>query len=285
MPVCTLHSMGWMVTSLYSILSKISISPFSRPLGTRLSLYCIASSYSSSMFHCLWSVVCMYFFLLYDVGFFSQLKFAEIYRKETEFADFITHLHLLLHIATLDIEALLPWHQFTYSALVPDGRLAIQRAQIVVLQMFGDNFVQNCRDTSDNCWYISLIVKCRFSRMMRFTFCFNASVMTEGRPDLSAPWTSVRNRLQQVFGEFHWVKDFRLQKPNMPRTSQSAGFDMGTFIVTTRYIHNVEKFTAQLQQATIYTRMNTPNDSSGTMMQLRWSYAQRVASRDPNTGQ
>ena len=71
----------------------------------------------------------------------------------------------------------------------------------------------------------------------------------------------------------------------MPRTSQSAGFDMGTFIVTTRYIHNVEKFTAQLQQATIYTRMNTPNDSSGTMMQLRWSYAQRVASRDPNTGQ
>jgi len=29
-----------------------------------------------------------------------------------------------------------------------------------------------------------------------------------------------------------------------PRTSQSAGFDIGAFIVTTRYIHNVKKFTA-----------------------------------------
>ena len=27
-------------------------------------------------------------------------------RKETEYAGFITHLHLLLHIVTLDIEAL-----------------------------------------------------------------------------------------------------------------------------------------------------------------------------------
>jgi hypothetical protein len=29
-------------------------------------------------------------------------------RKETEYAGFITHLHLLLHIVTLDIEALVP---------------------------------------------------------------------------------------------------------------------------------------------------------------------------------
>ena len=29
-----------------------------------------------------------------------------------------------------------------------------------------------------------------------------------------------------------------------PRTSQSAGFDIGAFIVTTRYTHNVKKFTA-----------------------------------------
>jgi hypothetical protein len=36
------------------------------------------------------------------------------------------HLHLLLHIVTFDIEALVPWHQFTYSLLVPDGRRAIQ---------------------------------------------------------------------------------------------------------------------------------------------------------------
>ena len=49
----------------------------------------------------------------------------------------MTHLHLLLHIVTLDIEALVPWHQFIYSLLIPDGRLAIQpvrgtqRAQIL----------------------------------------------------------------------------------------------------------------------------------------------------------
>jgi len=29
-----------------------------------------------------------------------------------------------------------------------------------------------------------------------------------------------------------------------PRTSQSAGFDISAFIVTTRYTHNVKKFTA-----------------------------------------
>ena len=29
-------------------------------------------------------------------------------RKETEYAGFITHLHLLPHIVTLDIEALVP---------------------------------------------------------------------------------------------------------------------------------------------------------------------------------
>jgi hypothetical protein len=48
-------------------------------------------------------------------------------RKEKEYAGFITHFRLLLHIVTLDTEALVvPWHQFTYSLLVPEGRLAIQ---------------------------------------------------------------------------------------------------------------------------------------------------------------
>ena len=48
----------------------------------------------------------------------------------------MTHLHLLLHIVTLDIEALVvPWHQFIYSLLVPDGRLAIQPVQDSVLQV------------------------------------------------------------------------------------------------------------------------------------------------------
>ena len=48
----------------------------------------------------------------------------------------MTHLHLLLHLVTLDIEALVvPWDQFTYSLLVPDGRLAIQAIHDSVLQV------------------------------------------------------------------------------------------------------------------------------------------------------
>ena len=48
----------------------------------------------------------------------------------------MTHLHLLLHIVTLDIEALVvPWHQFIYCLLVPDGRLAIQPVHDSVLQV------------------------------------------------------------------------------------------------------------------------------------------------------
>jgi len=33
----------------------------------------------------------------------------------------------------------------------------------------------------------------------------------------------------------------------MPHTSQSAGFDIGAFIVTTRYTHNVKKFAASTE--------------------------------------
>ena len=48
----------------------------------------------------------------------------------------MTHLHLLLHIDTLDIEELVvPLHQFIYSLLVPDGRLAIQPVHDSVLQV------------------------------------------------------------------------------------------------------------------------------------------------------
>ena len=107
----------------------------------------------------------------------------------------ITHLHLLLRVVTLDTEALVvPWHQFTYSLLVPEGRLDILwycKCSVTISYT-------TVWDTSGHCSYTSLIVKCRFSRMMRFTFCFNASVMTEGRPDLSASWTSVRPFLNIV---------------------------------------------------------------------------------------
>ena len=104
-------------------------------------------------------------------------------RKETEYTGFITHLHLRLHIVTVDIEALvLPWHQFTYSLLAPEGRLA-QRAQIFRYCKCSVTIpYTTVRDTSGHCSYTSLTVKCRFSRMMRFTFCFNGSVMTRGSP-------------------------------------------------------------------------------------------------------
>ena len=115
-------------------------------------------------------------------------------RKETEYAGFITHLHLLLHIGTLDIEALVVlWHQFTYSLLVPDGRRATQRAQILRYCKCSVTIsYTTVQDTYGHCSYTLLILKCRFSLMMRFTFCFNASVMTEARPDFWASWTSVR---------------------------------------------------------------------------------------------
>ena len=45
-----------------------------------------------------------------------------------------------------------------------------------------------------------------------------------------------------------------------PHTSQSAGFDIGAFIVTTCYTHNVESSLHQLHQITIYTLLNTPYD-------------------------
>jgi len=45
-----------------------------------------------------------------------------------------------------------------------------------------------------------------------------------------------------------------------PRTSQSAGFDIGVFIVTTRYTYNVKKFAAPTTPVTIYTLLNTPHD-------------------------
>ena len=42
------------------------------------------------------------------------------------------HLHLRLHIVTMDIEAVVvPRKKFTYSLLVPDGRLPIHRVALI----------------------------------------------------------------------------------------------------------------------------------------------------------
>ena len=147
----------------------------------------------------------------------------------------------------------------------PPGHRGTQRAQILLYCKCSLTIsYTTVRDTSGHCSYTSLIVKCRFSRMMRFTFCFSASVMSEDRPDLSASWTSVRPFLNIVH-HFRTLAAFITCSPLTatsfrcislgltfpacknritPRTLQSAGFDIGAFIVTTRYTHNVKKFAA-----------------------------------------
>ena len=202
----------------------------------------------------------------------------------------MTRLHLLLHIVTLDIEALVvPWHPFTYSVLVPDGRLAIQPVHDWYWKCSVTISYTTVRDTSGHCSYTSLIVKCRFSRMMGFTFCFNASVMTEGRPDLSASWTSVRSFVNIVHHfrtlaafitcspytatSLRWISlglTFSACKNRItPRTSQSAR-SLSQPVTLTSWKSSLH----QLHQGTIYTLLNTPSDSSGTMKQLRGLYAQ-----------
>jgi len=98
--------------------------------------------------------------------------------------------------------------------MVPEGRLG-QRAQILRYCKFSVTIpYTTIRDTSGHFSYTSLIVKCRFSRMMRFTFCFNASVITEGRPDLSASWTSIfmylKRKLYQCNPSIYFNKQSRV---------------------------------------------------------------------------
>ena len=134
----------------------------------------------------------------------------------------------------MDIEKLVVlWHQFTYSLLVPEGR-GTQSAQILrYCKRSVTISYTTVRYTSRHCSYTSLSVKCRFSRMVRFTFCFNASVMTEGRPDLCVmnicslipkhcASFSDTGRVHNMFAidcnkssvNFTWSNLFRLQKPH-----------------------------------------------------------------------
>jgi hypothetical protein len=99
---------------------------------------------------------------------------------------------------------------------------------------------------------------------MRFSFCFNASVMTEGRPNFSASWTFVRPTVH-IMHHFRTLAAFITCSPYTatslwwisqgltfsacknritPRTSQPAGFDISAFIVSTYHTHNVKKFAA-----------------------------------------
>ena len=58
----------------------------------------------------------------------------------------------------------------------------------------------------------------------------------------------------------------------MPRTSQSAGFDISAFIVSTYHTHNVEKFAAWTAPGNC--PHSTEHTTSAKMKQLRGLYAQ-----------
>ena len=122
------------------------------------------------------------------------------------------------------------WHQFTYSLLVPEGCLAILRyCKCSVTISY-----RTVRDTSGHCLYTPLIVKCRFSRMMWFTFLLQCVCDDRGSPwSLSvmnicspipkhcAPFSDTA-RVHNTFAidcnkssvNFTGSNVFRLQKPN-----------------------------------------------------------------------
>ena len=90
----------------------------------------IPVAYGQFICRCCWS------FIYYEGHLESKERFAIrrclliIGKKQN--MQVLWHLHLLLHIVTLDTEALVvPWHQFIYSLLVPDGRLAIHRVALI----------------------------------------------------------------------------------------------------------------------------------------------------------
>ena len=149
------------------------------------------------------------------------------------------------------------------------------------------------RDTSGYCSYTSLIVKCRFSRMMRFTLqcvCddrgspWSLSVMNicSPIPEHFSPFSDT-GRVNNMFAidcnkssvNFTGSNVFRLQNPD-----HASHRTVGGIWYRRVHCHNPlhsqrEKSSLhQLHQVTIYTLLNTPNDWSGTMKQLRGLYAQ-----------
>jgi hypothetical protein len=126
------------------------------------------------------------------------------------------------------------WHQFTYSLLVPEG-CGNQHAQILRYWKCSVTIsYTTVRDTSGHCSYTSLIVKCRFSRMMWFTFFLQCLCDDRGSPrSLSVmnicspipkhcPPFSYTGRVHNMFAidcnkssvNFTGSNVFLLQKPN-----------------------------------------------------------------------
>ena len=215
--------------------------------------------------------------------------------KETEYAGFITHLHLLLHIVIVDIESLvIPWHQFIYSLLVPDGRLAIQPVRDWYCKCSADNFVHNC--TRHFRTLFVYFANCEMSILSNYAI---HSLLQSVCDDKGSPWSlsvvhicspirkhcapfSDTGRIHNIIAidrnkssvNFTGSNVFRLQKPN-----HASHLTVGGTWYWRVHCHNPlhsawKRSLHQLHQATIYTLLNTPSDSSGTVKQLRGLYAQ-----------
>ena len=220
-------------------------------------------------------------------------------RKVTEYAGFITHLHLLLHRVTLDNEALVVlWHQFTYSLLVPDGRLSASVPnvhKVAVLQMFGDNFVLNCTRLFQTLFVH--FANCEMSILSNDAVHLLLQCVCDDR---GSPWSlSVMNiclpipkhcapfsdtgRVHNMFAidcnkssvNFTGSNVFRLQKTESRLAPHSLQDLISVHSLSQPVTLTTWKLSPhQLHQVTIYTPLNTPNDWSGTMKQLRVLYEQ-----------
>ena len=130
---------------------------------------------------------------------------------------------------------------------------------------------------------------------MRFTFCFNAPVMTRG-----SPWSlSVMNICSPVpkhcapfsdTGRVHNMFAIDCNKSSVNFTGSNVfpsaksesrlAPHSGRDLISARSLSQPVTLTTwksslhKLHQVTIYTLLNTPNDWSGTMKQLRGLYAQ-----------
>ena len=133
-----------------------------------------------------------------------------------------------------------------------------------VLQLFGDSFIHNC---TRHFWTLFVhFANCEMSILSNDVIHLLLQCVCDDR---GSPWSlSVMNicspipkhcapfldtgRVHNMFTidcnkssvNFTGSNVFRLQNQITPCTSQSAGFDISAFIVTTPYTHNVKKFAA-----------------------------------------
>ena len=138
--------------------------------------------------------------------------------------------------------------------------------------MFGDNFVHNC--TRHFRTLFVHFINCEMSivsndavHLLFQCVCddrglpWSLSIMNicSPIPEHSAPFSDT-GRVHNMFAiacnkspvNFTGSNFSACKNWNVPSTSQLAGFDIGAFIVTTRYTHNVKKFAAPTSLSTLY---------------------------------